>query len=44
MVGWQNAPGHPSTTVADLYDGAGHRVAWQVTQSGTTTTPSTGAI
>ncbi|MGH2485684.1 MAG: RHS repeat-associated core domain-containing protein, partial [Ktedonobacterales bacterium] len=38
LAAWQNTPTSPTTTDAFLYDGAGQRVAQQVTTSGTTTT------
>jgi RHS repeat-associated protein len=38
LSAWQNAPSNPSSTVIYLYDGEGHRVEQQTTQSGTTTT------
>jgi YD repeat-containing protein len=38
LAAWQNTPTSPTTTAGFLYDGAGQRVAQQVTQGGATTT------
>jgi RHS repeat-associated protein len=38
LASWQNTPTSPTTTAGFLYDGAGQRVAQQVTQGGATTT------
>jgi RHS repeat-associated protein len=38
LVGWQDQPGHPTSTAEFLYDGQGQRVAQRTAQGGTSRT------
>jgi RHS repeat-associated protein len=44
LAHWQNTPSSPTTTINYLYDGAGNRVAQQVTGTTTSTTVYVGSI